>query len=351
MDKKSKKILVIVLIIFGILAVISPILLVGSFIFGQIVKNSIIVDSVKINGCFLIHNDNVHYYKRASGMDVLVNTKTRVEDFTVLNNCYGKNNKYVFAEGRRINGADSATFELLDGGSYSRDKQYVYRGVYRVKDADPATFRIFGSLSHYTADKNFVFKLGKKNEGADPATFTVNSIDDSYSMDKNYVFYNDEIIEGANPNYWQLINPDPDDNFNTYSKDINSKKIFHNKDTIDADYDSFEILVTWNDLSKDKNHVFYNSDLVQGLESDKMEFVCEDNDFIKDDNQLFVKDYIQNQYKLVEIENVDAMNFRVYNNTEISVPGSSRFAEIAGDGKNFFYCNTAFKLKEFELLN
>ena len=49
---------------------------------------------------------------------------------------------------------------------------------------------------------------------------------------------------------------------------LNSKKIFHNKDTIDADYDSFEILVTWNDLSKDKNHVWFydnNEDVVKEI--------------------------------------------------------------------------------------
>lgn len=93
----------------------------------------------------------------------------------------------VLFEGRRVKGADAATFEDL-GGGLGRDRGAVWVGT-RRQAADAASFEVLGE--GHARDRDAVYhrmatKL-KPLKGADPATFE--SLGEFYGRDRRHVYF------------------------------------------------------------------------------------------------------------------------------------------------------------------
>lgn len=109
---------------------------------------------------------------------------------------YGKDKNNVYYEWKKIQGADTETFQILDY-PYSKDKNnvyYSYEGI--VESADPETFIVVKS-GFYMKDKNNVYYNGKIIQGADSETFEF--VKPGYAKDKNNVYHGKNIVEGVDP--------------------------------------------------------------------------------------------------------------------------------------------------------
>jgi hypothetical protein len=144
---------------------------------------------------------------------------------------FGKDKKFVFLERKKIDGADPASFELIDY-SHEKDKVYVYFMGERISNrpaqfhhlndqASYATdgkyfyyghnkmlasgFAVFPEDSSYAKNKTTVFHAGVPVAEADPATFSLSANNTPITKDKRHVFYKDMLIPGADPDSFQEI--------------------------------------------------------------------------------------------------------------------------------------------------
>lgn len=142
---------------------------------------------------------------------------------------YGKDAAHVFYRGRIIEGADLATFEIMESvqGQYAKDKQSVYFEGKRISDR-AQQFRLFNGAG-YATDGEQAFYYGKLigagnlellpgNEGlaridtqlfssgqlvqdASPSNFTLHSENCwwRYGTDSKHVFLDNKPVPGADP--------------------------------------------------------------------------------------------------------------------------------------------------------
>lgn len=113
---------------------------------------------------------------------------------------YGRDAQHVYFLGEQVQGADPETFTpLVSGGyyyEYGRDAQHVFWQVSEIVGADPTTFHIFEGqqpyegcdAGPYSADAHSVYWQSKQVVGADPATFKPLIGDGGYGRDKNGVW-------------------------------------------------------------------------------------------------------------------------------------------------------------------
>lgn len=97
-----------------------------------------------------------------------------------------------------LSGADVHTFKTIDlehVHEYALDSQHVFYDGSRIEGADPATFKVLDEEYGFVArDATHIFYIGKAIEGVDAATFRGLSIGDgglinfAYSKDKNAVY-------------------------------------------------------------------------------------------------------------------------------------------------------------------
>lgn len=110
------------------------------------------------------------------------------EQIIPLNHLYGKTSKKVYRAESVIEGADPATFTIIDD-SYSKDSNNVYYGTKSITAADPESFVLLEE--DYAKDAHHVYYFKDIVEGADPETFSI--VDTSYSKDAHAVYtYDDE---------------------------------------------------------------------------------------------------------------------------------------------------------------
>ncbi len=116
---------------------------------------------------------------------------------------FAKNKNKVFRNAKELQGADPASFELLEERNevkYSKDKNHVYYINQIIAGADPASFEIISR--EYTKDKNHVYYLADQLEDADPASFEV--VSKIYGKDKNNVYLEQYKVRGADPETFEV---------------------------------------------------------------------------------------------------------------------------------------------------
>ncbi len=146
---------------------------------------------------------------------------------------YAKDARHVYRWGEVLSD-DPAHFELLDG-DLSRDGRAVYWSDGRVLSDDPRHFAIISVEDHYlfTKDARTVHVNGEPIDGADPATFRVlegaYAVDDrsafyftrriadadratfavregAFAADARHVYWMGEVIDGADPVTFRVLN-------------------------------------------------------------------------------------------------------------------------------------------------
>lgn len=114
----------------------------------------------------------------SSRQTVVYQLPTKGADLTILSYpLYAKDNDHVYLEGRMIEGADPATFELLGdvsnrpGFRYGKDAKHVFLAWYRINGADPQSFKIL--RAPYAKDDHTVYCGTVPVDVADVAHFRV----------------------------------------------------------------------------------------------------------------------------------------------------------------------------------
>ena len=198
---------------------------------------------------------------------------------------YGYDKNRVYYESRTLEGADPATFEIMDCG-YSKDANNIYRFSDKKDNIDLETFTVIGNLHYpFAYDKNHVYFENSIVEGADPATFEmmalgyskdakhaywcnvykvipINKADPktfvvventdpwptAFAYDKNHVYFENRIIEDANPKTFEVMGCG-------YSRDTNNVYRYSNK-IRKADPETFTVMKTAN-FAYDKNYLHF----------------------------------------------------------------------------------------------
>lgn len=272
---------------------------------------------------------------------------------------------FVNREMKKLQNADSNTFEEVSKKEYYRDKNGVYYydeyegTMTKLKGADPKTFE--GISYTLGKDKNAIYKKENRLSGIDPATFE--EIDAAFTKDKNNIYYEDVPMKGIDPktfepfvNYTHVkdkngihhfyqfnddlvvekveLSPEIDlktlqsfENYAEYSKDKNN--VYYDFQKIEgADIKTFE--PDGYSIGKDKTGVYYKTHKINGIDINSTEVL--ENEFYKDKNNIY--------YRNKKLENFKPENFEVISSS------------LVGQNEDFYYFtedennNTKFILLE-----
>ena len=272
---------------------------------------------------------------------------------------------FVNREMKKLQNADSNTFEEVSKNEYYRDKNGVYYydeyegTMTKLKGADPKTFE--GISYTLGKDKNAIYKKENRLSGIDPATFE--EIDAAFTKDKKNMYYEDVPMKGIDPktfepfvNYTHVkdkngihhfyqfnddlvvekveLSPEIDlktlqsfENYAEYSKDKNN--VYYDFQKIEgADIKTFE--PDGYSIGKDKTGVYYKTHKINGIDINSTEVL--ENEFYKDKNNIY--------YRNKKLENFKPENFEVISSS------------LVGQNEDFYYFtedennNTKFILLE-----
>ena len=105
--------------------------------------------------------DDSHVFYYMYGTKTLMFKDADPHSFAALEGLYGKDNNFVFGNGKKLKDANPETWRLFGEvyEGYSHDGKNVYHGEIRVKGADPETFEIVVGKNgfHYGKDENSVY--------------------------------------------------------------------------------------------------------------------------------------------------------------------------------------------------
>lgn len=104
-----------------------------------------------------------------------------------------------------LRGADAKSFKIL-GDGFSKDKNKVYwvsETLFELKTADPATFIHFPGTP-YSADQRHVFYYIELIPAAHAKTFK--ALSGVFAKDKNQVYYGNKVIQNIKPNDFEIFN-------------------------------------------------------------------------------------------------------------------------------------------------
>ena len=285
---------------------------------------------------------------------------------------------FVNKEMKKLQNADSNTFEEVSKNEYYRDKNGVYYydeyegTMTKLKGADPKTFE--GISYTLGKDKNAIYKKENRLSGIDPATFE--EIDAAFTKDKNNIYYEDVPMKGIDPktfepfvNYTHVkdkngihhfyqfnddlvvekveLSPEIDlktlqsfENYAEYSKDKNN--VYYDFQKIEgADIKTFE--PDGYSIGKDKKGVYYKTHKINGIDVNSTEVL--ENEFYKDKNNIY--------YRNKKLENFKPENFEVISS---SLVGQNEdfyyFTEDENDNTKFFLLeNKNVDAETFEVLD
>ncbi len=214
-------------------------------------------------------------------------TNYEIDSFQVLGGHYSKDKDNVVYDGKIIESADAKTFELIAnqgvGNYYGRDKNYLYGQGIAYKGVRPDSFEI---ISHTISRdiKNAYYRM-KIINGADPKSIEPVpppeqkvSGGEIYSKDKNNVFYKTSKLPNSDPGSFEII-----DSYWSIGKDKN--QVYNKKKVLEIDSDSFTMLSS--SYFKDKNHVFFDDDIIEGAHAPSFVIIDEDFDVAKDKNFIY----------------------------------------------------------------
>ena len=285
---------------------------------------------------------------------------------------------FVNREMKKLQNADSNTFEEVSKNEYYRDKNGVYYydeyegTMTKLKGADPKTFE--GISYTLGKDKNAIYKKENRLSGIDPATFE--EIDAAFTKDKNNIYYEDVPMKGIDPktfepfvNYTHVkdkngihhfyqfnddlvvekveLSPEIDlktlqsfENYAEYSKDKNN--VYYDFQKIEgADIKTFE--PDGYSIGKDKKGVYYKTHKINGIDVNSTEVL--ENEFYKDKNNIY--------YRNKKLENFKPENFEVISSSLVQQNEDFYyFTEDENDNTKFFLLeNKNVDVETFEVLD
>lgn len=117
--------------------------------------------------------------------------------FRVLGGQFARDADQIFQMGKKIEGADLASFSVISGQyGYAQDKNHIYGPLGIIQDADPETFRML--TKDYAIDAGHVFFHGRNIPEANSGSFYVIK-SGLYAADDRSVFYAGKLLENTAP--------------------------------------------------------------------------------------------------------------------------------------------------------
>lgn len=182
---------------------------------------------------------------------------------------FAKDEKHVFYRTDITEQANTDSFEVLKYG-YSKDQNSVFYKANILPQADLETFFVIENERKlpYSADKNgLIIKEKRINAMLDAHSFEL--LPRPYSKDKNHVYFGDDfqILDHANPTTFVCPEFNSIVNYQYYAFDISRAFYYENGqisiiENIDAK--TFKVLSTH--YAKDKNNVYYKSQIIAGAD-------------------------------------------------------------------------------------
>ena len=245
---------------------------------------------------------------------------------------------FVNREMKKLQNADSNTFEEVSKNEYYRDKNGVYYydeyegTMTKLKGADPKTFE--GISYTLGKDKNAIYKKENRLSGIDPATFE--EIDAAFTKDKNNIYYEDVPMKGIDPktfepfvNYTHVKDKNGIHHFYQFNDDLVVEKV---ELSTEIDLKTLQSFENYAEYSKDKNNVYYDFQKIEG--ADIKTFEPEGFFIGKDKKGVY--------YKTHKINGIDVNSTEVLEN------------EFYKDKNNIYYRNKKlenFKPENFEVIS
>lgn len=144
--------------------------------------------------------------------------------------------------------ADAETFEKLEHPDYAKDKNYVYRQKLKIEGADPASFEILDK--DFTKDKNTAYYRGKSIANAQGANFKI--LRGWFSTDGTNVFYQEKPLNVCSVDNFRFLKEAIENNWSTdgchyfwYAIKIPSE-----------DYENTVVFTESSGYAKDREHVY-----------------------------------------------------------------------------------------------
>ncbi len=246
--------------------------------------------------------------------------KINTKDFSILSEDLIRNNNKIFFQGTPLKEIDGKKFRFLtketrwSGLSYGTDEKNIYviglmgdSDILRtIKNVDISTFKVMED-GKYSFDKNNVYYTGYngtiKIEGADISSFTPIKNSLLYSKDKNSLYISGKKVKGISPENLKIFFLP----FDVYAFLLKNDTNIYYMTANESIVDSFNIITL-------------NS---SGMDLKTFEAVGEDNNYFKDKNNLYMKNF---EKGLVKIEGFDIKSMVILDDFYIK-------------DKNNVYCN------------
>lgn len=209
-------------------------------------------------------------------------------------------NYYLLVDEDMFNAKGSLWLSTAEGGDGSnRDCSPINFCIVTIPNPDDAAFYEFYG-SHYFGVGKDVYFTSMKIEGADVKTFTSGSennyFDDlgAIAIDANNVYLKGKVVEGADADTFDRVSYSS----NYYFKD--SSSVYYRSSYLDsilvkltdADVDSFHIDYNyqqlWGALAVDKDHVYYQGNVIEDADPRSFEFVGSNYACGKDDANYYL---------------------------------------------------------------
>ena len=139
---------------------------------------------------FEIKDGKVFYHVSGIGNMEVVGADAATFKRHPKNGDYGMDQNNLYFKDRVISGADRDSFEILRHKYWSKDKSKAYYGADVVEGLDPSHLKFINE--HFITDGTSVYSAGKRLDGVDLASFEIVPGQDTLAKDKNHYYSLDE---------------------------------------------------------------------------------------------------------------------------------------------------------------
>lgn len=256
---------------------------------------------------------------------------------------YGRDQDHIWREDDLIEGADLASFKIIDG-FYSKDKNFVYHSDQKIRSTKEKLSEVL-PYDEQTSQNEMI--------SADPATFKV--LGPAYSADKNYIYYGSSLLRNADRRGFEDLTKDEGGSgiyvVGAYGKD--GRKVFRGDYMLtNADSKTFEVLSS--SYQRDKNNLYHYGRAVAYPDLDPPSFQLLEGPYAKDKNQAYWLLELNNAAGMNAIKGVDVETFialdsfyskdirAVYYNLGMGNAGASQAVIVGALPKSFFLLKDGF---------
>ena len=211
---------------------------------------------------------------------------------------------------------DAQGFQILQPEGYAKNAQDVFHGGVKMEGADAATFQLLEKWGGLAKDSKHVYDVGGVIEGADPVTYERDGME-GLGRDKKDYYLGTQPLHVRDVASFKLLD----------ALACGKEDLIWARDNLDyyvktqaipiADSATFQVIQSW--YAKDARHVYFGSKVLAGAEAASFQGIGgESGEFAKDAKNVYWKGQV--------VEGCDAATFQLL---------KYRFAK---DSKHGYFC-------------